>query len=128
VSLIDPVRTQHADFLQVGDGQRVSLLFSLLRQLMHPLLTAQSSSDSLPHWPHPHHRSTKDDCFLLPTAKVERHSGLHRRHSLDLGQMAVDWLPGGTLWDIRLVWRLLRNYWLLRGKYTCGRTISTDGA
>ena len=126
---MDQMRTQlHVDSLQVGNGQRVSLLFSLVRNLMHPLLTPRTPSDPLPHWPHAHHWSTKDDCFLLPTAKVERHSSLHRRHSPDLGQMAIDWLPGGTLWNICLVWGFFRDHWLLRWKYTSGGSVPTDGA
>jgi hypothetical protein len=119
----------HIDSLQVGNGQRVSLLFSLVRNLMILLLTLRTPpSDPLPHWPHPHHWSTKDDCLLLPPAEVERHSSLHRRDSLDIGQMAVDWFSSGAVWDIRLVWRLLCDYWLLRWKYTRGGSLPTDGA
>jgi hypothetical protein len=95
---------------------------------MHPLLTPRTPSDPLPHWLDPHYWSKKDNRFLFPPAEVERHSSLHRRHSLDPGQMAVDWLSGGTLRDIRFVWGLLCNDWLVRWKHTCGGSVPTDGA
>ena len=84
-------------------------------------------SDPLPHWPHPHNRSAKDDCFFLPPAEVERDSSICRRHNLDIAQMASHWLLGGALWYICLVWRLFRDHWVLCRKYTCGRSVHTDG-
>lgn len=73
-------------------------------------ILTQTYSDSLPHWPHHHHRPQKDSLVLCAETKGQRHRRLLRGSDSDSNTVDVHRVHSRGVRNCGLVWGFLRHH------------------